>query len=358
MTMLDRYVGRIAAGAFAAALAFFLFLSVLVDLLGNVSRYADRAFKAGLSGFDLAVYLAGYYAKLLPVLVTTVAPFATVIAGMFAVARLQQANEVVPMLFTGRSIRRILRPMVMLGVLSALGMAACWQWVVPRVGADLATAETFLRVSRTVHKNLVHELRDDGARLLQVIEFDPVANLLVDVRMIDRGPHGADVALTRAARASWDADRGDWRLEGGRIERTRRSEPIEWLGRPDLTPAVLVAQSRDTIDPEMLSYTDLQALMLARPNRADVKLAYHRHITWPLANVLLLLLVLPLAVHFERGSRLGRVLGAIGLCTAYMLVDLTCQSLGKRGVNPVVLAWAPPILFGSLGTVLYGSSRT
>lgn len=358
MTGLDRYVGRIAVGAFAAALAFFLFLSVLVDLLGNVSRYADRAFKAGLSGFDLAFYLVGYYAKLLPVLVTTVAPFAVAIAGMFAVARLQQANEVVPMLFTGRSVQRVLRPILALAVAVGLAMASCWQWVVPGVGAELATAETFLRESRTVHKNLVHELREEG-RSLQVLEFDPIANSLVDVRMIERGQHGADVTLTRAARAAWDAGRGDWRLEGGRVERTRRSDPAEWLGRPDLTPAVLVAQSRDTIDPEMLSYTDLQALLRARPNRADVRLAFHRHVTWPLACVLLLLLVLPLAVHFERGSRTSRVLGAIGLCAAYMLFDLTCQSLGKRGlVNPVVIAWAPPILFGSLGAVLFGSSRT
>jgi lipopolysaccharide export system permease protein len=99
--------------------------------------------------------------------------------------------------------------------------------------------------------------------------------------------------------------------------------------------------------------------MVARPTRADVRLAFHRHITWPLANVLLLLLVLPLAVHYERGSRLWRVLAAIGLCVAYMVFDLACQSLGKRGlVDPVFLAWAPPIVFGSLAAVLYGSTRS
>lgn len=269
MMRLDLYVGRIAAGAFAAALAFFLFLAVLVDLLGNVGRYADRAFKAGFGGFDLALYLAGYYLKLLPVLATTVAPFAVVIAGMFAVARLQQANEIVPMLFVGRSIRRVLQPIVLLAAFAGLGMAGCWQWIVPHVGADLANSETFLRESRTVYRNLVHELRAEGRRL-QVMEFDPVALTL-----------------------------------------------------------------------------------------ADVRLAFHRHITWPLANVLLLLLVLPLAVHYERGSRLWRVLAAIGLCVAYMVFDLACQSLGKRGlVDPVFLAWAPPIVFGSLAAVLYGSTRS
>jgi lipopolysaccharide export LptBFGC system permease protein LptF len=52
------------------------------------------------------------------------------------------------------------------------------------------------------------------------------------------------------------------------------------------------------------------------------------------------------------------VLIAITLCAGYTLLDITCQSLGQRGLNPVVAAWAPTILFGSLGVVLFGSTRT
>ena len=359
MNGLDRYVGRIALGAFAAALSFFLFLSILVDLLNNVSRYADRAFEAGLGGFDLAVYLGLYYLNLIPVLVTTVTPFATVIAGMFAVARLQHANEIVPMLFVGRSIHRILRPMLLLGACAGLTMAGCWQWIVPKVGAALATSESFLRHSSSVQKFLVHELRGEENQYFYVREFDPVAATLVDVRLLVVGTLAADNSLTRAARATWDVARKDWRLQDGWCERPQEDVAQEWLGRPDLTPAVLLQQSRDTIDPELLSYSDLREMMVTRPNRADVRLAYHRHLTWPLANILLLLLVLPMAVHYERGSRISRVLFAIGLCGGYMLLDLVCQSLGQNNfLHPVVAAWVPPIFFGSLGVVLFGSTRT
>jgi len=359
MTLLDRYVGRIAVGAFAAALLFFLFLLILIDLLNNISRYADRAFDAGLGGFDLAVYLGLYYLNLVPVLVTTVTPFATVIACMFAVARLQHANEVVPMLFVGRSIHRILRPMLALAVCAGLAMAGCWQWVVPRVGAALATSETFLRHSTAVQKSLVDERRGAESQYFYVREFDPVAGTVVDVRLLVQGTLAAETGLTRAERATWDAARGDWRLQEGWLHRRGEKVRQEWLGRPDLTPAVLLKSSRNTIDPEMLSYSDLREMAITRPNDAGVKLAYHRHITWPLANILLLLLVLPMAVHFERGSRISRVLFAIGLCGGYMLLDLVCQVLGQRNfVHPVVAAWVPPIFFGSLGLVLFGSTRT
>lgn len=367
MSALDRYVGRIALGAFGAALTFFVFVTVLVDLLNNVTRYVDRAFEQGLGGFDLALYLLLYYAKLVPVLFTTLTPFALAIACMFAVARLQHANEVVPMLFVGRSIHRILRPMLWLAVAAALAMACCWQWVVPRVGAQLATSETFLRSGSAVQENLVVERRDEG-RYFSAERFDAAARTLAGVHMLVEGTLAADVALTSAPQAAWDEARGDWRLVdgwrrrpdassggGGNVLITRQ----EWLERSDLTPAVLVQQGREDIDPDMLSYTDLMELTVTRPHQPEVRLALHRHVTWPLANVLLLLLVLPLGVHFERGSRIGRVLVAIGLCGAYLLVDLVCQRLGARNLlHPVVAAWVPTIVFGSFGFVLFGSTRT
>ncbi len=359
MSRLDRYVARIVLGAFVTALVFFLFLSILVDLLNNLPRYADRAAEEGLGGLALAAYLLLYYLNLLPVLVTTVTPFATVIAGMFTVSRLQNHNEVVPMLFVGRSIHRVLRPVLWCGVLGALLMAGSWQWVVPHVGAALATNETFLRQGSAVQRFLVHESHEEVSQYLYVREYDPLARRASGVRMLVQGDLAADVSLTTAEHATWDEERGDWRLEDGVLVRTRLEEPQPWLLRPDVTPSVLLQQSRDEIDPETLSYTDLVELIEARPNRAAVRLALHRHITYPLASLLLLLLALPMAVRFERSSRVDRTLGAIGLCAAYMLCDLTCQRLGQRELlHPIVAAWTPTILFGSLGAVLFGSTRT
>ena len=363
MTALDRYVGRIALGAFVAALVFFTFVMTVVDLLNNVAKYADRATRQGLGGFDLALYLGWYYVNRLPIVLTAVTPLATAIAGMFTVARLQHANEVVPMLFVGRSIQRIARPMLWLGLAAGLGMAANWQWVVPRVGADIAARETFLRAGNTTQKGLVVERRQEGS-YFNAEQFDPKENTLRGVNMLLHGALAADHSLTTAPSATWDRERRDWRLHDGELHRPDGTgavlvSPQPWLGRPDLTPALLVQQARDAIEPEMLSYSDLVALTISRPHQSQVRLALHRHITWPLANVLLLLLVLPLAVHFERGSRVGRVLAALGLCGAYMLLDLVCQRLGARNlVHPVVAAWVPTIVFGSFGVVLFGGTRT
>ncbi len=359
MRRLDLYVGKIVLGAFLSALLFFLFLSVLVDLLNNLPRYAGRAAEEGLGGLGLAAYLAVYYVKLLPVLVTTVTPFATVIAGMFAVARLHGANEIVPMLFLGRSIHRVLAPVLWCGALGAILMVASWQWVVPHVGAALATNETFLRQGNAMQKFLVLESHEEVSQYLYVREYDPTAKEMHDVRLLVQGVLASDASLVTARRGVWDEERGDWRLEDGRYDRRDGGRPQEWLGREDVSPEVLFQQSRATSDPETMSYTDLASLIEARPNRADARLALHRHVTYPLANLLLLLLALPMAVRYERGSRVDRVLAAIAMCGGYFLLDLVCQRLGQREwLHPVVAAWSPTLVFGSLGVVLFSGTRS
>ncbi|MEO6598113.1 MAG: LptF/LptG family permease [Planctomycetota bacterium] len=359
MSLLDRYIGRIVAGAFGAAMLFFLFITIVIDLLNNLAKYVDGAAQKGLGGIDLAIYLIVFYCRMMPVVFTTVTPFVTVIACMFAVARLQNANEVVPMLFVGRSIQRVLRPMLLCSLLAGAAMAGCWQWVVPHVGSSLVASEAFLHANTASLKNLVHETHGEFRQYLHVREYDPTSTTMRGVSMLVEGDLVADATLTKAESAVWDQDRKDWRLGKGMLNRRSGGTPLAWLERPDLTPTIVLQQSRDTIDPEGLSYTDLVDLAKSRPNRADVRLALHRHVTYPLANLILLLLALPLAVFYERGGRIERLLMAIALCGSYMLFDLTCQSLGQQGqIHPIVAAWSPTIVFGALGIVLFGSTKT
>lgn len=354
MTLLDRYVGRIVAGAFAACLLFFLFLSILIEALNSLAKHVDRA---DIGGWTLAVELVGYYASLLPVVFTTVTPFVTVIACMFAVARLQNANEIVAMLFTGRSIHRVLAPMLLCGVVAGAAMVACWQWVVPQVAQTIATTESRTRHGRAMQENVVYEARGETDLRLVAREYDPMQHTMYGVQMLVEGTLASETTLTTAVAATWDPGQKDWRLEGGRLETRSGYVPQDWLQRSDLAPEVLLRQGSE-IDPDLLSYTALLDLVERRPTRADVRMALHRHVTYPLANVLLLLLALPFAVRYERGSRVGRLLIAIGLCAAYTVFDITCQSLGQHGLHPVVAAWSPTIVFGALGVVLFGSTRS
>jgi hypothetical protein len=196
-----------------------------------------------------------------------VTPFAVVTAAMFTVARLQHANEVVPMLFVGRSIRRVLLPVLLLGAVAGVGMAACWEWVVPHVGSDIASAQARLKQGSDEQKALVHERDENGERqYFYAWKFLPRTRTIERVGLLVQGDLAADCQLLSADSAQWDEQRRDWRLVGGRCSRpggggnlapTIDYAPREWLERPDLTPELLMQQSRDSIEPELLGYSEL-----------------------------------------------------------------------------------------------------
>jgi lipopolysaccharide export LptBFGC system permease protein LptF len=356
---LDRYVAKIVAGSWLASLAFFLFLSILMDLLNNLPLYIDRADKQHMSVFELLSFLAGYYLQQTPQTYTQMAPFVTVIACMFAVARLMAQNEIVPMLFVGRSMARILRPAVFCSLFAGGAMALCWQWVVPALRDSVSASSGLLTGANVEVKGVALQAAGRPEYQFYAVRYHHLERSMGEVLMLISSGQPGDNQVVEAKSAVWDAAAADWRLEDGWTKDSKGSMPRVWLGVPAFTPDRVYQAGKESLEASQLSYDDLLGLMRTRPLRQDVKLEFHRHITYPLANLVLLLLALPFAVYFERGSRIERVLGAIGVCAAYLVVDLTCQSLGSRELlHPIVAAWLPTILFGSLGVVMFGSMRT
>jgi lipopolysaccharide export LptBFGC system permease protein LptF len=85
----------------------------------------------------------------------------------------------------------------------------------------------------------------------------------------------------------------------------------------------------------------------------------HYHLTFPLSNLLLLLLGLPFVLRpGSRSLLLGMVI-AIMICGAYFAFDAMCRNFGEKGeLHPVLAAWFGVIFFGSLGIVLLDSVKT
>ncbi len=357
---LDRYVGKSVVGAWFAALAFMLFLFILIDALLNLGTYFSRGADAGLTTMQLVGYLARYYVQLSPVLFVTVAPFATVIACMFAMSRHMAFNEIAPMLFIGRSMHRILMPVFVVAVLAGLAMAAAWEFAIPHVAESVAAKQQILSADMMQARSMeLQDPEDDGRRLFTK-SYNHETRAMEGMQFIAQGAMPDDMMMVEADKAMWNIDRRDWELVNGwTITRTGKRQR-DWLEAGEsFTPNLIWQAGKRVKDSEQLSYTDLLALRELRPNHREYVLTFHRHLSLPLANIVLLLLAVPFAVHFERGSSVGRVLLAIVVCVAYLLVDLTCQSLGEENyLHPIVAAWTPTILFGSLGLVMFSGLRS
>ena len=358
---LDRYIAKAVLGSYAASLVFLIFLMIVFETLRSAPDYVRTAHTNGMSTLSLIMKIGHYHLLNLPFLFVTVAPFVTVIACMFSVSRFMAQNEIVPMLFTGRSMLRVLLPAVVTALVSGLAMAAIWEWVLsPRVEPrDRLQSLLESGKEKTSVDEIVVRPGGDTNKVLFCGRFFHATERIENLVLFERGTQREDVILTRASAASWDRSSGDWKLEGGTEQSGSLRQPRAWLRLGDLTPDLVWRSGKSTREVNDLSYSELIDLQVLRPSRVDYLIAFHRHITFPLANLVLLFLALPFAVHFERGRSTERVIIAIGVCAVYLVFDMACQNAGLRGwMHPFVSAWLPALVFGSLGLVQFGGMRT
>lgn len=358
---MDRYVAKAVLGAYLAALVFLIFMVIMIEMLMEMDQYVLAAEKHNMGVMQLAWLVCKYQMVSVPYLFVTIAPFVAVIAAMFAVSRLMGQNELAPMLFTGRSMFRILRPLLAVGLLSALTMGLLWQTAVPycaslrhSMRARLAGGSGEVSLTDGILRS-----PDNDHLVLYCSRYYHGLQKMEGVILYDPGKQADDAIYVEAAVATWDPKQEEWALTDGRCKRGDIFEVRRWLGMPGLTPELLWQSGKKEREAGELSYSELLELMQAHPHSRAYVLALHQHITFPLANLVLLLLALPFAVHFERGNRIERVAMSIVICSGYLFADLTCQNLGHNYyLHPVVASWVPTILFGSLGVVVFGGIRT
>ena len=116
---LDRYVLAHFVQSYLTAMLLMTGLFMVIDMASNLDDYLET-WEDGTS--VPAAVLIKFYVLNLPYLFLQVAPFVTLIAGMFTISKMLKAREVTAVLSAGVSARRMLLPLFASGVALAAGM--------------------------------------------------------------------------------------------------------------------------------------------------------------------------------------------------------------------------------------------
>ena len=172
---------------------------------------------------------------------------------------------------------------------------------------------------------------------------------------------------TDAAAAAWDEDARTWVLEDGKrrtidldqLSGAPSAQDVETLEGYLFTPDLALTFKRAVEAPLELSFSEVQELMLFRdPTDTSYQTLWHYHLTFPLANLILLLVGIPLMFNYERGKGSERI--AIGglLCVFYYAADFVFRTLKFNKLSPLLSAWIPVLIFGAIGVMLYDSLKS
>ena len=356
---LDRYVVSHFIGSYGTALFMLLGLFLIMDLTSNLDDYLEGD---GQGNKPSTFVLVRYYLMKLPFLFLEVAPFITLVAGMFTVNRLLKKNEVTPVLSAGLSVHRLLLPVFVCGVILAALMFGLRELVVGKLAnqRDALLYQLEYPGQERVLEDVAVQGRSRSTVFLQTVYADSkpmrVDGLSGSKRMGDK-----DV-LVQAEGAVWNAKNKQWKLTKG-LQRTVGEEevveePVDTLKGFDLTPelAFTYARAKNPLD---LSFGEVQELMTREPEDSAFQTLWHYLLTFPLANLVLLLVGLPVLFQYERGKGAERMALGGMFCIFYFALDFVFRNLGLGGgLSPILAGWVPILIVGSLGLALTDGIKT
>ncbi len=362
----DRYVGALFAASYATAFLLVVGLMVILDLASKID-YLEPWEDGGQAPTLLALR---FWVLNVPFLYLQVAPFVTVIAAMFTATRLRKNNEIVAMLAAGISAHRLMLPILLGGVVVALAMFGLREGATRTIGVQRDFVHDLLENRRYVRVFEGQWLRDRSGNVIRLGRFYPATGeppiaSVEDVQAIIR--EGGVWQSIRADRGVYvryeDEDDTGWQLQNGWIEEVGREAivptPIQRLRGIEFTPHDVIVAHKASTAPMELSFTEVRELARRDPDNVQWQTLMQYHLSFPVSNLVLLLVALPFLLRQERGRGVeGLVLGCL-LCLFYFAADFVARAMGMEGaIGPVVATWLPVLFFGSLGVVLYDSMRT
>ncbi len=364
---LDRYVAGYFLTSYVVCFFFFLGIFIVLDLVPRVEDILDSAKAVHERGQSLLWLTIQYYAYKVPEIFLQVAPYLTLMAAMFTITRLRKTNELIPMIMAGLSLFRILLPIFIV----AFGLMASMIAIQEFAASDLALKRLLLESSLIDHdERLIKEntiMTDTEGRSIVVNQFDVNAGVIgsIDISYIEiRDGRQVNCRIT-GRNLRWLGAEIGWSMEDGLLEEENldsgvgtdsRRVPLANLENLDLTPEDI---KLSLMSPYDMSLGQIKRLYAMNPTDLSKKILLHHHITFPLTNILLLLLGLPFVLRKEQHSNFLGITIALAICLGYFALDVIMRDMGTQGyLPPVIASWFSVVFCGSLGICIFDSIRT
>jgi LPS export ABC transporter permease LptF len=360
LKLLDRYLLREMLFPFILGnLGFLVFILLL--LLGTLSQYFINGMISPTQVLLLLIYKIPYF-------LVWALPIALLFAILLTLGRLGHDREIIALQSGGISLRRLILPLLVVGLL--LSLIDLW---LSDQAAPWGSRQTIQLTNNLFSSGSQPKIRDkaffkgtDG-RFFYIEHYDQVSNTLNNVLIIDEqtplqvgNSQRTYPALITALQATWNGE--DWILSNGQVQQlndagkvvnTDKFEQMTIHVGLELASFALVQRSssemsmgelKQLIDNNTKTGLPVQSLLVD----------YHMKIAIPSMCLVFALFGAPLGLLIgPRGRALGIILCVLLVLIYQGLLFWTEQILGYRGdLSPFLGAWLPNILFGLIGLLL------
>lgn len=375
MKILDRYVAKNFLIGYCIAFCVLVGLRIIIDLFVNLDEFTEHA---DLETAAVIKNIFTFYLLNCTLYFRDFAGMITVVAAAFSFGKMVQYNELVAVMASGVSLKRIIFPIVFLALLLTGLLVIDQELIIPPLADKLVRSHSDIPGQETYR---VRFINDDKGSLICSLKFDVGTSSLYNPtillrRLIKTGIWEVTGRID-AKKATYNDKAGRWDLytqspETGELVphglltekgSGRAPQPIAFYASTLTAKDVPVMCESEHLT--LLSLWQLKALEAQKiqiRSTAQLSSQKHFHVTDPIINLVMLMISLPILVCRDPKSMKSAVMISFSLTGACFIMTFICKILATEivfdRVMPELWAWLPVFIFLPIAFIELDSMKT
>ncbi len=349
---LDTYIIRKFLGTFVYAISLIILIVVVFDLSEKIDNFIEN--QAPLRDIVLV-----YYVNFIPYFINLFSPLFTFITVVFFTSRMAFNSEIIAILSSGISFRRLLVPYLISAILLSLGTIYLSNVVIPTANQKrLAFESQYVRKPEAFRGRNIHmQVRPGLFVYLESFNERTQTGYRFSLEQIENGRLESKLM---ASQAKYNDGEGTWTISNYNVRAIDGLEERLSFGREldTLLPFSPYDFIQNLKDMETMNYRELNRFIANERLKGSEAVSFyevekHRRMAFPFATLVLTFIGVALSSQKVRGG-VGLHLGAgITISFAFILfMQVTTTFATKGNLHPMLSVWIPNILFGILGAYL------
>jgi len=365
MKLLDKYIANNFLIGYAIVFCVMIGLRIVIDLFLSLDEFAEHA---NLGTLAVVKNILSFYALQSTLYFRDFAGMITVFAAVFSLYKMVRSNELVAVMASGVSLKRVIGPIVLLALLMTGLFVIDQELIIPPLSDKLVRDQDALPGEESYD---IWFLIDGNGSLISSPKFDVKTSTLHNPKILVRVKKANAltwevISQIYAQKAVYDPNIGEWILTNGwLIEKDPRKNPQPWTSfASDITPKDIPVR-RKSRHLALLSSRQLAVLASQRTkikDRAQLYSQKHFRITEPIINIAMLMVCLPILVCRDPKSMKSAVMISFGVTTACFITTFVCKMFATEvffdRVIPELWAWLPVVIFMPIAFIELDSMKT
>lgn len=348
---IDFYITRKFLGTFFYAIALILSIAIIFDFSENLDEFLSKDLTAKEIIFE-------YYLNFIPYFANLFSPLFTFIAVIYFTSKMAYNTEIIAILSSGVSYRRLMRPYLVSAFILAAFSYYLGNYVIPPANGTMnAFRQKNIDNAVPVSESNIHQQIEPGI----YVYMERFSSQNIGVGFTLEKFDGAKlVEKITAPNISWDADSGRWIINNYRRRVLHENGEMLSNGYRLDTTLNMAPDDFKTVKNEMETYTtpalnaEIHSMKMRGVRTVEWELEKHKRVAGPFSAFILTLIGVGLASRKIKGG-LGFHLGlGLLLSFSYILFMQVSTVFAISGNTPPLLAvWIPNILYGLIAVFVY-----